>query len=81
MIGRLIHFPEVVERAAVRYEPNHLADYLLRLASAVNTFYESSPILKAEKDLRQGRLALVLASSVILKSGLGLLGIEAPEEM
>ncbi len=81
ILRALVHFPEVVEDSAKRYEPNRLAEYLLRLAEGVNIFYERSPVLKAEKPLRNARLALIAAAAVILKSGLGLLGIVAPERM
>lgn len=81
ILRQLIHFPEIVEDAATRYEPNLIAEYLLRLSEKANTFYESVPVLSAEKEVRGARLALVEAIAIVIKNGLNLLGIEAPEEM
>ncbi len=78
---QLLYFPEEVARAADRLEPNIVADYLYKLANAANSFYEHAPILKAEGDLRQTRLALTQLAATVLKQGLYLLGIAAPEKM
>jgi arginyl-tRNA synthetase len=81
ILNHLLYFPEIVEDSAVYYEPSHLAGYLLRLAEKVNLFYETTPVLKAEPKLRDSRLALIEAAALIIKNGLKLLGIEAPEKM
>jgi len=77
----LMHFAETVENAAIRYEPNKIADYLLKLAEKINSLYETVPILPAEKKIRNSRLALISAAMIIIKSGCNLLGIEMPERM
>ena len=77
----LVHFTETIEDAAARYEPSRLAEYLLKLAEKINYFYETVPILSAEKEIKKTRLALVEAAAIIIKSGLNLLGIEVPERM
>ena len=56
-------------------------DYLLELVRRFNEFYVKSSVLKAEKDLRVVRLALVFSVRGVLRNGLGLLGIDAPDEM
>ncbi len=81
VMRQLIYFPDAVSRAADLRETNIIADYLFKLANALNSFYESEPILKAEKPLRENRLNLILAATIILKNGLNLLGIKAPERM
>tara|TARA_Y100000310_G_C20695115_1_gene825100 strand:- start:2870 stop:4570 length:1701 start_codon:yes stop_codon:yes gene_type:complete len=81
LIAQLLHFSEVVETAGNRYEPHIIAEYLLRLSEKINTFYQAVPVLKAGGVLQESRLSLILASTIILKKGLNLLGIEAPEEM
>jgi len=81
ILNHLLHFPEIIEDSAIYYEPNRLAGYLLRLAEKANLFYETTPVLKAEPNLRNSRLALIEAAALIIKSGLKLLGIEAPEKM
>ncbi len=81
VLSHLLYFPEVVEKSAKSYEPNRLTDYLLRLAEKVNLFYETTPVLKAQENLRQARLALIEAASLIIKNGLKLLGIDVLERM
>jgi arginyl-tRNA synthetase len=81
VLSRLFYFPEIIEDSAIYYEPNRLAGYLLRLAEKANLFYETTPVLKAEPKLRGARLDLIEAAALIIKSGLKLLGIKAPEKM
>jgi len=77
----LDEFPDILEDITNNYCPNYLADYLYRLAKEANSFYETLPVLKAEKGIVEARLALIFAVSNILKIGLNLLGISAPEKM
>lgn len=81
VMRQLIYFPDVLSRAATLYETNIITDYLFKLANTLNTFYESESILKAEKLLRENRLNLIKAATIVLKNGLTLLGIKAPERM
>ncbi|MBI4159670.1 arginine--tRNA ligase [Candidatus Wolfebacteria bacterium] len=81
LIRQLMYFPETVGRAAELYEPNIVAEYLYKLANAANSFYEHAPILKAEEHVKENRLALAVATMAVLKSGLRLLGMQAPERM
>ncbi len=81
LLRQLIRFPETVAAAAARYEPNHIAEYLLKLAEKANHFYETTPILKTDQETRAARLALINAATIIMQSGCGLLGIEVPERM
>ena len=74
-------FPNVVEKAGEEYKPSLIANYLLDLAKTFNEFYTKNIVLKAEKDLREARLALVFSTRQILRNGLYLLGIDAPNEM
>ncbi len=81
ILKELIKFPEIVKEAGEKFQINLLANYLYNLASLINTFYEKFPVLKAKKDVRLARLALIKAATIVLKNGLNLLGIEAPEKM
>jgi arginyl-tRNA synthetase len=81
ILKQLLFFPEIIERAAQEYNPNIIADYLYQLAGRFNLFYQKIPVLKAEKELRLARLNLIFAAATVLKTGLGLLGIETPEKM
>ncbi|HDX9588591.1 TPA: arginine--tRNA ligase [Bacillus pseudomycoides] len=78
---KLLHrFPQVIETAFAKYEPSHIAKYILDVAQAFNKYYGNVRILEENVE-RESRLALVCAVAVVLKEGLRLLGIEAPEEM
>ena len=81
IIRKLAEFPETVARAAEDCKPHHIANYVYSLATLFNEFYQSVPVLKARKAEREARVALVFSVRNVLKSGLSLLGIEAPEEM
>lgn len=81
LLRLLERFPEAVERAAREYHPSHLANYVMQLCKAFNSFYHDCPVLQTDENLQRDRLALVKASVYVLGTALGLLGIEAPEEM
>src|SRR3989344_5403334 len=76
VMRQLLYFTDALERAAERYETNIIADYLFKLANALNYFYEKEPILKASKPLRENRLNLIQAATIVLKNGLKILGIK-----
>lgn len=78
---RLIRFPDVVVRAAATYRPNLLCEYLFELAQVYSTFYQTVPFLKAPEGVRESRVRLCDLTARILKQGLDLLGIEAPERI
>lgn len=77
----LSHFPEVVVEAAEKFAPSTVGSYLLEVAGAFNRFYHDHPVLKADPDLARARLALCAHTAVVLKEGLRLMGIDAPEAM
>lgn len=78
----LHHFPEVVIQAGAQFAPHLICTYLHELAQRFNTFYNSNSILQAKtQDLVQLRLLLTRATSIVLKNGLYLLGIQAPQHM
>ncbi len=82
LVKQLCAFTQAVENASVNLSPHVLCGYLLDLSAELNKFYVSSPVLKAEKkEERETRLAIIAATNMILANALGLLGIEAPEEM
>ena len=74
-------FPDVAQEAAGRLAPNLIANYLYEIAQRFNAFYNGLPILKAGDAKRTRRLFLVQATADILKKGLYLLGISAPDKM
>lgn len=76
---QLLYFPDVVYEAATSYHPNLLAAYLVELAKLYNLFYQKCRII--DSDRVQFRLKLSSQVGEVLKKGLDLLGIEAPERM
>jgi arginyl-tRNA synthetase len=77
----LLGLPTVVTEVATSLEPHRLCAYLYGLAGAFTAFYERCPVLRAEPEVRASRLALCALTARVLASGLGLLGIAAPERM
>ena len=73
-------FPEAIKRAMEEYDPSQIAKYIIELSRAFNKYYGSVRILDDE-DYKQARLSIVYAVKMVLKEGLRLLGIGAPEEM
>jgi len=81
-LERLIHyFSEVVEKAGKDYEPHHLVLYLTELASSFNAYYAKEKIVDKNDKFSPYKIALTQVFSVIMKNGLWLLGIPAPERM
>ena len=77
----LSRFPETIESAARSRTPHLLAHYLHSVATDLHAYYNAHQFLVKEENLRNARLNLILATKVILKKGLALLGVFAPEEM
>jgi arginyl-tRNA synthetase len=79
LVRKMTEFTEVIDKAVNELMPHHVATYLYELSQAFNRFYEHNRVIGDE---RQGvRLALVQKYAGILESGLGLLGITAPDRM
>jgi arginyl-tRNA synthetase len=84
VLRHIYKFSEVVETAAGRYSPNLLCNFLYELAQRYNTFYNMHSILDPESKSandREFRLVMSVKVGEVLKKGLNLLGIEAPEKM
>ncbi len=81
LVKLLSKFPSVVSKSAREYRPNYIAEYALDVATLFNKFYNLSPVLKAEGELRSSRLGLVNATRTVLLNSLSLLGIDAPDRM
>lgn len=74
-------FPKAIVDAMEKNEPSIITRKTVELAQGFNRFYQECPILNAEEDVKAARLLLVAAVKQVLKNGLTLLGIEAPEKM
>ncbi len=84
IVKKLAEFPELIARAAASREPHHIAYYLRDVAGLWNPYLQDGKahrILSDDEALTQARLGLSLAVRVVLKNGLALLGISAPEQM
>ena len=82
LIKKLAEFPLIINDACEGFKPHSITTYLFELASQFNQFYRDCPVLpEKESSLRKARLSLVNATRIVLKNGLDLLGIVAPEEM
>lgn len=75
----LARYPDIVARAAEALSPQLIVQYLLQLASSFNSFYAQNKIIGHERE--QSRLALTESVAQVLRNGLWLLGIKAPERM
>ncbi|MFH1226015.1 MAG: arginine--tRNA ligase [bacterium] len=81
LVMALLKFPATVQSAAQEHNPSLLANYLFDLSQTLASFYEKIPVLQAGGAERPSRLALVSAVQIVIKKGLGLLGVEVMERM
>jgi arginyl-tRNA synthetase len=78
---RLLAYPTAIDTTLETYSPHKLCTYVYDLATDFTAFYEHCPVLKADEPLRSSRLALSDLTARVLAHALGLLGIDAPEQM
>jgi arginyl-tRNA synthetase len=78
---RLLAYPTAVAATLETYSPHKLCTYVYDLATDFTAFYEHCPVLKADEPIRSSRLALSDLTARVLAHSLGLLGIDAPEQM
>jgi arginyl-tRNA synthetase len=81
LMRQLTRFPEIVEAAALQYAPQHVVHYLKELAGEFHAYYNAHKFIVEDSALRNARLMLVLATRQIMRNGLALLGVGAPERM
>ncbi|MEH7225754.1 arginine--tRNA ligase [Bacillus sp. JJ1566] len=80
VVKLLMEFPAIIQRSMQLYEPSVIAKYLIELAQEFNKYYSHVKVLDEDKEMND-RIALVRSVTFVLKEGLRLLGIKAPEEM
>jgi arginyl-tRNA synthetase len=78
---QLLQFGPTVLRATRAYKPSVLADYLFQTAQLYSSFYQRSPVLKAEAEVRDARIRLCALFGKVLDEGLRILGIETPRRI
>ena len=81
LIKRLSEFPEIILLSASESSPHYIATFLKDLAADFHSYYNANKFLSNDKSLQNARLALIGATKIIIKNGLQLLGISAPEKM
>ena len=81
LIKRLSEFPEMVLHAGVELAPHAIANYLKDCAADLHSYYNDTKFLVENEDEKLARLSLIRATQIVLKNGLDLLGVNAPEKM
>ncbi len=81
LIKRLSEFPEIILLSANESSPHYIATFLKDLAADFHSYYNANKFLSDDKALQNARLALIGATKIVIKNGLQLLGISAPEKM
>ena len=77
----VLGFDSAVADTLEKYSPHRLCTYLYDLATSFTSFYEHCPVLKADEPTRTSRLVMCDVTARVMAAGLGLLGIDAPEQM
>ena len=81
LLRRLADFPDEIALAAREFAPHQLTFYLKDLAQEFHSYYNAERFLVDDARVRHARLALIVATGQVLRNGLGILGIVAPNEM
>ncbi|WP_398312203.1 arginine--tRNA ligase [Zoogloea sp.] len=81
LCARLTAFPEIVQNAAADYAPHQIAFYLKDLAGEFHSYYNAERMLVDDEGLKLARLALAAAVRHVIRNGLRLLGVSAPDSM
>ncbi len=81
LLRKIAAFPEVVRGAAAAREPHRIPTYLVELAGIFHRFYHACRVVSDDTARTRARLQLCEAARVVVRNGLGLLGVSAPERM
>jgi arginyl-tRNA synthetase len=81
IIKMLSRFPRLVEEVAAKFEGHRLNEYLLQVATGFQSYYNEHRVIGDDPNLTLARLSLIKAVQIVLRSGLALLGVSAPESM
>ena len=81
LIKLLARFPEIIKRSADLLEPHRLTYYLMELAAGFHSYYNKHRVLVDDPELSKARLYLIWAVQKVIRNGLELLGVSAPERM
>ena len=81
LVKAVLSFPEVLESCAMTHEPHRLAEYLQALAGTFHSFYGVHRVVGDDARVSAARLALVKSVQIVIRNGLSVLGVSAPERM
>ena len=81
LLKHLTRFPEFVHLSYINYEPQNIANYLQELATRFHKFYGNCKVISDDIDKSKSRMALIKSVKIVLKNGLTILGVSAPERM
>lgn len=81
LLQHLIDYPQVIESAAKDLAPHLIAFFLKDLAADLHGYYNATRFLVEDEDIKLARLALIAAVAQVMRNGLALLGVSAPEKM
>jgi len=81
LIKRVAEFPELIQQCALQRAPHTLVHYLRDLANDFHTYYSAHQFIVEDAALRDARLTLAFAAQIVIRNGLGLLGVSAPDTM
>ena len=81
IISKLSDYPNIITQSAENKSVHSLANYLLDLARLVHSYYSAHRFIVENLELRNARIALIVAASHVIRSGLSILGVSAPEKM
>ena len=81
LIRNMSEFPSLIEEIASALQPHRLTYYLIELAGSFHRYYNKHRVISNDRALSQARLCLSLGVKILIKNGLNLLGLSAPEKM
>jgi len=81
IIAKLSDYPDIIRLSAKKKSVHSLANYLIDLAQLIHSYYSSHRFIVENSELRNARIALITATSFVIKDGLSILGVSAPEKM
>ncbi|HEX8949009.1 MAG TPA: arginine--tRNA ligase [Dissulfurispiraceae bacterium] len=81
IVRKLLSYPMMLRNAALAHEPHRITFYLQELAGTFHPYYHKHKVVSEDTELTKARLALCEATRIVLKHGLGILGVKAPERM
>ena len=81
LLQQMIDYPQIIENSAHELTPHVIAFYLKELAADFHSYYNASRFLVEDEAIKLARLALIAATAQVIRNGLALLGVAAPEKM